>query len=147
MAVIISLSAQTGDDSGSLSKTITHHIVRIASVDASDEASFALIHHSVRKLGHATEYFVLAVLSLAALGGFRLSLRERLLWAFLLCFAFAFSDEWHQTFITGRSGEFLDVAIDMSGASVGLLLGGLVLGLRSRSRMRVEGTSESLKRE
>lgn len=40
------------------------------------------------------------------------------------CFAtlYAISDEFHQTFVSGRSGEPLDVCIDGSGALLGVLL-------------------------
>lgn len=47
--------------------------------------------------------------------------------AVLICFLYACSDEWHQTFVPGRSGELRDVGIDAIGfvsasAVVSLLL-------------------------
>lgn len=132
MVIIFSLSAQTGEDSGSLTKTITHHVVRVIAPTQADEGFFDRIHHIVRKLGHASGYLLLALLSAAAFASFPISLRERMLLVFLFCFLHAFCDEWHQTFIAGRSGEFLDVAIDMTGASVGMLLSGLIIALKRR---------------
>ena len=38
----------------------------------------------------------------------------------LLCFLFAISDEWHQTFVPDRYGTVTDVLID----SLGILLAG-----------------------
>ena len=35
----------------------------------------------------------------------------------LATFAYACSDEWHQTFVEGRSGQVSDVAFDMLGAT------------------------------
>lgn len=35
---------------------------------------------------------------------------------------YALSDEYHQTFVPGRNGTFVDLLIDASGALVGLLL-------------------------
>jgi VanZ family protein len=39
-----------------------------------------------------------------------------------ICFIFACIDEYHQTFIPGRTGQFSDVLIDMIGVIFGCLL-------------------------
>ena len=41
---------------------------------------------------------------------------------FAVCFFYACTDEFHQTFVVGRSGEFRDVCIDSGGALFGILL-------------------------
>ena len=51
-------------------------------------------------------------------------------WAFALTVAYAAADEVHQTFVRGRHGSPVDVAIDAAGALVGLAA---VRWLRSRS--------------
>lgn len=51
--------------------------------------------------------------------------------ALLMAIAYAFSDEWHQSFVPGRSATFSDVLVDTSGALIGLLL--IWLGSRGRS--------------
>jgi hypothetical protein len=68
----------------------------------------------LRKLAHMTEYAVLALLLARALG--------RALPAFAVGVAYAASDEFHQTFVRGREGRPLDVAIDSVGLAAGLLL-------------------------
>ncbi len=75
----------------------------------------------LRKGAHMTEYAILAVLLTRALG--------RVLPAFVVGVLYAVSDEVHQTFVRGRHGAPLDVAID----SVGLLIGITVWRRRSRS--------------
>jgi VanZ family protein len=67
----------------------------------------------LRKLAHTTEYAVLAFLLARAVG--------RAAPAFALGVLYAASDEIHQTFVRGRHGSPVDVAID----SVGLLVGAL----------------------
>ena len=42
--------------------------------------------------------------------------------AFLLTMLYAVSDEYHQTFVPGRSGNLVDVLIDAAGAALGLWL-------------------------
>jgi len=70
----------------------------------------------LRKLAHMTEYFVLMLLLYRA---FRKSCRMKfgtlLFSSAFLSFLYALSDEYHQTFILNRSGNFIDVAIDSIG--------------------------------
>ena len=66
----------------------------------------------LRKCAHATEYAILALLLLRATGSFA--------WAWSLAVVYAASDEIHQTFVPGRHGSPVDVAIDAAGAALGL---------------------------
>lgn len=76
-----------------------------------------------RKLVHAAEYALLAVLWWRALAG---SVRPgAALWlAVGISVAYAASDEYHQTFVAGRHGSVLDVGVDALGAGLGALLAG-----------------------
>ena len=40
----------------------------------------------------------------------------------IFCFLYACSDEYHQTFVPGRAGTMIDVAVDMAGVAFGLVL-------------------------
>ena len=69
---------------------------------------------------HAGEYAVLAALMARALvwrGKLRLSLLAAVLG---LAALYALSDETHQLFVPGRSFELRDLALDITGAAVGL---------------------------
>lgn len=68
-----------------------------------------------RKLAHMTEYFVLTYFLIKALLSQGINKKAVLLTASLLAFGYAISDEYHQTFILGRSGALRDVLIDVSG--------------------------------
>jgi VanZ family protein len=68
----------------------------------------------LRKAAHMTEYAVLAVLLVRALG------REAP--ALVLGVLYAASDEVHQAFVRGRHASPVDVAIDTVGLLIGLLL-------------------------
>jgi VanZ family protein len=69
----------------------------------------------LRKLAHGTEYALLGLLLLRALG--------RQYVAVALGIAYAVTDELHQHFISGRVGAPVDVAIDALGVVVGVLVG------------------------
>ena len=65
-----------------------------------------------RKLIHAATYGALFLLWWRALG--------RIAPAVAITFLYAISDEFHQTFVAGRHGAPLDVAIDAVGVAVGI---------------------------
>lgn len=73
----------------------------------------------LRKLAHASAYAALTLLWLRALGPLT---TKALLWAVTIAFLFAISDEYHQTFVTGRHGSPIDVGIDSIGIAVAVLL-------------------------
>lgn len=70
-----------------------------------------------RKLAHMTEYFVLTYFLIKALLGHRINKKQALIAAVLLAIIYAISDEYHQTFIKGRSGVAGDVLIDSVGVA------------------------------
>nr|MCR4673483.1 VanZ family protein [Lachnospiraceae bacterium] len=51
----------------------------------------------------------------------------RILIPWLLCAIYAASDELHQTFVQGRSGQVSDVCLDSIGALVGVVIGLFIL--------------------
>jgi VanZ family protein len=67
----------------------------------------------LRKLAHLTEYAILGGLLARATG------RPPL--AIALGVVYAITDEIHQTFVPGRAGRPLDVAIDAVGVCLGVL--------------------------
>ena len=73
-----------------------------------------------RKIIHACEYGLLAFLWWRALRTTEMRALAIPL-ALLLALAYAVTDEFHQTFISGRHGTPVDVAIDSIGAGLVLL--------------------------
>src|SRR3954465_4295508 len=72
----------------------------------------------LRKLAHATIYAVLTYLWWRALREGRGEAGVRpVATAWLIAIAYSATDEWHQTFVTGRHGSPADVLIDAAGAS------------------------------
>lgn len=80
-----------------------------------------------RKIGHAGVYALLTFLWWWALGGLEADStgtgsRIALAVAAAIAFVYAVSDEFHQTFVDGRVGSPIDVAIDTVGIAVAWLL-------------------------
>ena len=99
--------------------------------DISAEA-LAQVHFVLRKLGHITEYAILAMLLWRALRRetnpqIKAILRLRsgqtlFLSVWILCAIFAATDEYHQSFVASRTAAIGDVLIDSAGATIGLVL-------------------------
>lgn len=82
----------------------------------------------IRKIAHMTLYAILAFC--AAFSQIKPSFKKVL----LFCACYACTDEFHQLFILGRSGEIRDVCIDCLGACIGFLLfTGIKKTVKSRS--------------
>ena len=84
--------------------------------------STALLTFLVRKSAHIIAYFILGILMYRAL---RVSIhrwraRTVVSLALLSCSLYAVTDEIHQLFVPGRSGELRDVMIDSIAALVGV---------------------------
>jgi VanZ family protein len=89
------------------------------------EERLAFAHFIVRKLGHLTEYAVLALLAARAfVSSSPLLMRRRrwFLFSLLLVIAYALSDEFHQSFVPERTGTIYDSFIDMAGGFIALLV-------------------------
>jgi VanZ family protein len=71
----------------------------------------------LRKAAHIAEYAILAGLLVRAVS--LSGVRRPTAAAATLAIAYAVSDEWHQTFVEGRSGAPRDVAIDAIGVAIG----------------------------
>jgi hypothetical protein len=77
----------------------------------------------VRKLAHFTIYFVLGFCMIHIFCPAKEKIRKKdLLAALLLCFLYACSDEFHQSFIGGRAARFTDCLIDGAGSLSAMLL-------------------------
>ena len=86
----------------------------------------------LRKLAHMTVFGLLAAACVRGLTFHGITGRAALAGAATLALAYAISDEFHQTFVTGRSGSPIDVAIDLVGIVVALALLARNPGLRAR---------------
>lgn len=82
----------------------------------------------LRKMAHVAEYAVLTLLLYRAARNHGVQTKQALAIATLCALVFAGSDEWHQTFVTGRNGTLRDVAIDAVGIAGAFLWRKLKVG-------------------
>jgi VanZ family protein len=74
----------------------------------------------LRKLAHALEYAILALLLARALDRGPAAVPRTLALALVVGVGYAISDELHQSFVRGRAGRAPDVVIDAAGLVAGL---------------------------
>lgn len=88
-------------------------------------AAINTIHTVIRKLGHVSEYAILALLLWRALcSGSTLRTKPPILFGAVLlaCAVFAVADEFHQSFVGSRTSSYRDVLLDSAGALLGALV-------------------------
>ncbi|WP_195939303.1 VanZ family protein [Romboutsia sp. 1001713B170131_170501_G6] len=76
----------------------------------------------IRKSAHMLSYGLLSVLLYMSIYDNDKSINKTSIISFIITFLYACSDEFHQTFVTGRSGEFRDVLVDSTGAIIFLFI-------------------------
>lgn len=115
MIFIFIMSNTNGNDSSSQSNFFANIILQFINIDK-ETLTFL-----IRKLAHMSEYAILALFTYYAL--IKIAFNKRIIFqiTFLISFLYACSDEFHQLFISGRSGQFTDVLIDSTGCLIMLL--------------------------
>lgn len=123
MALIFYLSHQPAEESSELSSGLLDLVlIPFKKFIPSFLIDYSYLHFLIRKMAHFFAYFMLGIFALNALYITRMKMLSSILMAFLLCVIYAISDEVHQLYIPGRSGEIRDVFIDSVGASCGIAL-------------------------
>jgi len=122
-------SNESTNQSIEITKTIvtfsvkTLNSIHATNIDASDENINNIIdniHPFIRKIGHFSEYFILAILVLLMIK--ETNLNYYYIFTILFCLFMAIFDESHQLFIEGRSGNFIDILIDTFGSLMYLII-------------------------
>lgn len=122
MLLLFVFSSQTASVSRSVSAFFTEHIF----------GALGLTERFVRKLAHFTEFAVLGAFAMLFISTFDIKRFVCALISLTLCAAYAAADEFHQLFVSGRSGQISDVLLDICGAVLGVLVVYLTLYFISR---------------
>lgn len=129
MFLIFCFSAQPSDDS---TETSSHVCKILANLMFSDFSSYNIsvqniitdgLSHIVRKTAHFTEYACMGFLFYFYFS----DKKSRCLLSVLGVALYASSDEMHQLFINGRSGQVTDVLLDTCGGICGAFLAFVLL--------------------
>lgn len=90
------------------------------------------LNKPLRKCVHFTVYLILAILIANAL--IKINIRNKMLITIITCILYAITDEYHQTLVSGRTGQFIDVLIDTAGSVLGLIIYTKIIQKRDKKR-------------
>lgn len=127
MGVIFSFSAKPADASSEMSMTtgrfIGHLIIKDFEKQPQErqDAFAEKIEHGVRKTAHVLEYALLGILIVQVFLSFQKTKGIHMVIYFCMGVGYAVTDEMHQLFVPGRSGQIGDVMIDSTGVLLGVL--------------------------
>jgi VanZ family protein len=132
MGIIFYLSSQPATQSAHLSTGVKNGLLSFLKPFAPDIENMEIfgLDFYIRKNAHFIAYFILGSLTISSL--FQSEVKKPVNLALIICVFFAVSDEFHQLFVPGRSGQFQDVLIDGAGAILGVLLTTIVIRRISR---------------
>ena len=151
MIVMFCLSAEEGDKSDSRSFPIgdaamESGIFENSIFDGAKESYkeqglpfWLFVQRLVRKTAHFLGYLLLGAALLVCVESWTGGRKLNGILSFLIGALYAASDEWHQSYIPGRSGRWEDVGIDAAGVAVGVLLTMLIVKLIRKHIAKKEG--------
>jgi len=130
-----STSAFTSEHTSRFIVPLLHWLFPSWSAETLDTA-----HFFIRKSGHVTEYFIFSLLILRGIRHGRKG--TKLGWALAavgVVAGYAALDEFHQSFVPGRTAAFSDVLIDTAGGIAAQVVAALVVLLGDMREKRKKG--------
>jgi VanZ family protein len=134
----------TASFSGSVTGWLLQQIISSLHIHLAHH-TFEIVHSLTRKLAHCTEYGIFSLLLYHSFTFRRLESwnTRSAISAVVVAGLFSLTDEYHQSFVPGRTASIKDCGLDTFGALLGMLL--LYAGRRLQaSRSKVAATNESM---
>lgn len=125
--MIFNFSNQDSKKSGSASQKVTEAITKdiksIQKLNKNEKAKVIdKIEDVIRKIAHFSIYALVGFLLMALFSTYSINEKNKIIYTLIIGAIYATSDEFHQSFIPGRSGQASDVFLDTIGVTVGGLL-------------------------
>ena len=140
MVFIFCHSAETAEESSKTSMSFTQTVITVVYPEFSElpeiEKTTILenLQHLVRKGAHFSIYLLLGVTSFSAFYTYDLKRYIKFFAPFSLCALYAASDEFHQLFVSGRSGQISDILLDSAGSLCGIAITMGIIFIYKKSR-------------
>jgi len=132
MTTIFIFSHQPSEESSNLSESFTTKILKILNLYPENQEQLDKIETVIRKLAHYFIYLIGGILIYTHLNLYNTKTGNKIAISQTIGSFYAISDEFHQTFVMGRSGEIRDVIIDSAGVITGILIITLIIKIRRK---------------
>ncbi len=140
MGLIFCFSAQNATESSTVSIGLMENVIKFFAPNISPSSLESIIsvwHFFVRKGAHFSIFAILGIFSFLSVVTYeKLNLFIRFLISAFISIGYAASDEYHQTFVSGRSGEIRDILIDSSGAILGIFISLIIYSVHKHKEKR-----------
>ncbi len=141
MGTIFKFSSQVAEESKKSSSKIVTKVVETLNIkenltEAQEEDFISDLTFVVRKGAHFTIYALLGIFVFLLSREYNMTVKKSVIVAVIVSMLYACSDEFHQCFVEGRSGEIRDVIIDTCGAFAGSMLA--LLGSKVLNRFKAK---------
>lgn len=143
MVVIFIFSSKNADESNATSSPIAEFLLKIyesvfgISSTSSREDMLSFFSHIIRKAAHMCEYALLSILLSIHFYTIKFRKRNLFLFSVITCAIYAATDEFHQLFVDGRSGQLSDVGIDTAGSILGSICFILLLNILGENKKTI----------
>lgn len=146
---IYKFSSEPGGKSTQTSEGITEIFLDVFAngKEMSEPEKTQKIHNlevPVRKSAHFSLYMNLGILTMCCALTFKWCKAYKFDISEAFVFLYACSDEFHQLFVPGRSGEFADIALDTVAASLGILMVLLIATIVNKIKNRNKNKPQKL---
>lgn len=135
--IIYNFSSMDNAGTNGLSKGIIFQIVQfITNYDYKEAINIVnMLNYPIRKCAHMFEFCILGTIIYTSILNIKNKYSNKYLFiSILLCFIFACFDEYHQLFVSGRTGQFIDVLVDTSGSIIGCIIITIIYKLKYKGR-------------
>lgn len=135
MSIVFYFSHQSADDSSSTSGNTIRKLINIFPniqnlEEFEKEQIISNLQPITRKLAHFSIYTLGGILIYNFINTYDIENKRKMIYSFIIGGIYAITDEFHQLFINGRSGEFRDVCIDSSGILFGIFIIIIIIKLK-----------------
>ena len=123
------------------SENTSHYIIPFLHwlVPSASPETLEFWHHIIRKSAHFTEYFIFSLLIFRGIRAGQKGWHLRwVLTTILIVAAYACLDEYHQSFVPGRTPAVRDVLIDTTGGTAAMIVASLFVLLGGMRQQRKE---------
>lgn len=143
---IFALSSQDGGVSAGTSRQFTEILLKTLGLECNDR-TIEIINPVIRKVAHFSVYMLLGFLTMCTCETFKWQRVYKFDFSTMFAFVFACTDELHQRFVPGRSGELVDVCLDTVGAMIGVIIVLAIALIISQVKKKKAGKQKKLAEE
>ncbi len=139
--VIFNFSNQDSEKSSSTSQKVTEAVTKdiksIQKLNKNEKAKVLdKIEDVIRKIAHFSIYALVGFLLMSLFSTYNINEKNKIISTVITGAIYAISDEIHQSFVSGRSGQVSDVFLDTLGVTVGGLF--ILLIIKTVKKFRKE---------